>query len=387
VIPKLYARLTNDTNETVISLTDLNKIKPYLPDPGPIEQGGHVDIKTKDFETYTFDGMLKRTSCVFYDKENQCKTRVYFHGKASVKGVDFYAFNERLYYNSGKSLIKLHNINIDLDKFLKLKNNTQTDQGEKLLILGKKSNLRYGEYSLLMDSYDIDVKSNRNISAIGSSEGDIIKYSKLKDVVSIQALRIKDKVLHPLINFKGLQDGRYTLKISGNPKRTMKGEVIVEGGVMKDFKAYNNTLALINTIPALASFQRPGYSVEGFTIEEGVAEYRMIKEDKIIFDSIYIKGTSATIAGTGEIDLKKKTINLNLAIQTARELGKVVGSLPLVGYILMGKDKSVTIGLQITGALDDPQVKTSAGEEILTLPLQILKRALKSPAHIINKSE
>jgi len=387
VIPKLYARLTHDTNETVISLTDLNKIKPYLPDPGPIEQGGHVDIKTKDFETYTFKGMLKRTSCVLYEKEDQCKTRVPFYGKASVKGMDFYAFNKRLYYSNAKSLIKLHNLNIDLDKLLKRKDKTQTGQDEDLLILGKKSNVRYKEYSLLMDSYDMDIKSNGNIKAIGSSGGDIIKYSKDKDIFSVQAFRIKDKVLHPLINFEGLHEGRYTLKLSGNLEGVMKGEVIVEGGVMKDFKAYNNTLALINTIPALASLRNPGYSVKGFTIEEGVVEYRMIKQDKIIFDSIYIKGTSATIAGTGEIDLNKKTINLNLAIQTARELGKVVGNLPLVGYILMGKDKSMTFGLQITGTLDDPQVKTSAGEEILTLPLQILKRALESPGHIINTSE
>jgi hypothetical protein len=81
----------------------------------------------------------------------------------------------------------------------------------------------------------------------------------------------------------------------------------------------------------------------------------------------------------------KKTIDLNLAIQSARELGKVVGSLPLVGYIIMGKDKSMTFGLQITGTLEDPQVKTSAGGDILSLPLKILKRALESPEHIINE--
>ncbi len=52
----------------------------------------------------------------------------------------------------------------------------------------------------------------------------------------------------------------------------MNGEVIVEGGVMKDFKAYNNTLAFINTLPALAALQKPGYSTEGFTIEEGMVE-------------------------------------------------------------------------------------------------------------------
>ena len=394
-IPKLAIKLTNSEEETSIHLNDLNKIKPYLPNPGPLEEGGDMEIKTKDFKTYTFKGMLKRTSCFLYEKNDQCKTRVPFQGKVTDKDLDFYAFNKRFYYNKVNSRVKLSNLNFDLEKYL----NTQKQKSKKegtekkdtveevksLIILGKNSNLRYGDYSLVTDSYDVEVKPNGDIKAIGSSSGDIIKFSKKNDILSIQALRVKDKVLHPLINFKGLQNGRYSLKKSGNPEKTMKGEIIVEGGVMKDFKAYNNTLAFINTIPALASLRNPGYSVKGFTIEKGVAEYRMIKKDKIIFDSIYIKGKSATIAGAGEIDLQKKTINLNLAIQSARELGKLVGSLPLVGYILMGEDKSLTFGLQITGMLENPEVKTSAGGDILTLPLKILKRALESTEHIINE--
>ncbi|GIT98181.1 hypothetical protein TSL1_10020 [Sulfurovum sp. TSL1] len=394
-IPKLSMKLTNESNETSIQLSDLNKIKPYLPDPGPIENGGKVNIKTKDFNTYTFDGMLKRESCFLYEKDDQCKTRVPFEGTVTSNALDFYAFDKRFYYSKANSRIKLTNLNFDLEKFLTLEAEKEksekttkkddTKEAKSLIILGENSQLRYGEYSLVTDSYDVEVKPNGDIQAIGSSAGDIIKFSKEKDIFSIRALRIQDNALHPLINFKGLQHGRYTLKLSGDPKKTMQGEIIVEGGVMKDFKVYNNTLAFINTIPALASLQNPGYSDKGFTIEKGVVEYRMIKQDKILFDSIYIKGTSATIAGTGEIDLEKKTIDINLAIQSARELGKLVGSLPLVGYILMGKDKSMTFGLQITGTLDDPKVKTSAGGDILSLPLKILKRALESPEHIINE--
>ena len=393
-IPKLRIKLTSDKNETNIFLTDINKIKPYLPDPGPIEQGGHVDIKTKDFKTYDFEGMLKRTSCFIYEKDNQCKSRVPFEGKVTPTDIDFYAFSKRFHYNQASSRVNITNLNIDLKEFLKTTKKTKKEntkkkgkekQSKSLIILGKNSNLRYEEYSLLTDSYDIEVKPNGNIKAIGSSSNDIIKFTKKQELLSMRALRIKDKTLHPLINFKGLQDGRYTLKKWGDPEKTMKGEIIVEGGVMKDFKAYNNTLAFINTVPALASLQKPGYSEKGFTIEEGIAEYRMVKRDKIIFDSIYIKGSSATIAGTGEIDLKKKTIQLDLAIQTARELGKIVGSLPVLGYIITGGDKSMTFGLQITGTLDNPEVKTSPGGDILSLPLKILQRTIESPEHILNK--
>ncbi len=76
---------------------------------------------------------------------------------------------------------------------------------------------------------------------------------------------------------------------------------------------------------------------------------------------------------------------MNLAIQVARELGSVVGNLPVLGYILMGEDKSVTVGLKITGSLDKPKVTTTGAQEMLLLPLDILKRTLESPGHILNK--
>jgi len=384
-------RIHNSTKETKIYLKDLSKIKPYLTDPGPLGKGGNVTFTTKDFKTYTLKGELRKPSCVLYEKNNACKVKVPFEGKITGKDTNLYAFNKRFYYNKSKSRLKLTNLNIDLKKFLQsTKNNkkkSKVKKKNKLVILGKNSNLRYDNHTLVMDSYDIDVKANGDIKAIGSSSGDIIKFSKKKDIFTMQALRIKDKVLHPMIDFNGLHKGRYSLKTSGKPEGTMKGEVIVEGGVMKDFKAYNNTLAFINTLPALASLQDPGYSNKGFTIEEAVSEYRVVKRDVFIFDSIYIKGTSATIVGKGVVDLKKKTIRMDLAIRTARELGKYVGNVPILGYILMGEDKSMTIGLKIRGTLDDPKVNTSAGKEILSLPLDLLKRTLESPGHLINKSE
>ena len=383
-VPKLSLSLDNNNKETLIQIKDLNKIKPYLTDTSILESGGSLSIKTKDFKTYTFMGEMKRKTCFIYENEDICKVRVPFEGTVTPKDVDFYAFNKRFHYNKSKDRVELENLNIDLEKFLQSKNKeTEIKKAKKIVLLGKNSNLRYGEYTLVVDSYDVEVKANGNIKASGSAGGDIIKFTKIKDTTSIQALRIKDKVLHPLINFDGLQDGRYSLNMSGKLGKDMKGEIIVEGGVMKGFKAYNNTLAFINTLPALAVLHNPGYSQDGFHIDKGIASYRMVDQKKIIFDSIHIKGGSANIVGNGEIDLEKKTINMNLAIQVAREFGKVVGSVPVLGYILMGEDKSLTVGLTITGSLDKPVVKTTTAQDIASFPLQILQRTFESPLKML----
>jgi len=391
-LTKLALRLHSTTKETKLTLKDLSKIKKYLSDVIPIEQGGNAEITTKDFKTYTFKGIMKRQTCFLYEASDICKTRVAFSGVVTEDDVKFYAFDKRLSYSKKKSRITLKSLNIDLKKFLDTKSETKNtkkkskaSKGKKLLIIGKNSHLRYDEYRLITDSYDVEVKPNGDINAIGSALGDIIKFTRKKDILSVEALRIKDKVLHPLINFKGLQEGRYSLTKKGNLEKVMHGQIIVEGGVMSGFKAYNNILAFVNTLPALAVLHKPGYSNKGFTIEEGVAEYRMINRTKVVFDSIYIKGTSATIVGKGELDLKKKTIKMDLAIQVAREFGKIVGNIPLVGYILMGEDKSVTVGLKVSGSLDAPKVETTTAASILSLPLDIIKRTLQTPQHILNQ--
>jgi len=384
-IPSLALAITNRKKDIKINITDIKKIKPYLQNIDLSFDGGVLNIIKKDTQ-YSFTGEIERKACFFYDKNGQCHTKIPCIGKIDKGNIDFYAFGKRLYYNSTKSRIKLKGIHIDLKKFLdsrdKYKN--KKTKSKKLIILGQNSKIRYGKYKLVTDSYDIEISPKGNVKAVGSLDGDIVKFSRKDNIFNIKALRVKDKMLHPLIGFNGLKKGRYTLKMLGNPDKKMKGEIIVEGGALSGFKAYNNTIALLNTLPALATLNNPGFSEDGFRIKEGVVEYRMYK-DKIIFDSIYIRGNSSTIVGKGSLNLKNKTINIKLAIQTARELGKLVGKVPLLGYILMGKDKSITIGLTIRGTLNKPIVKTSAAQDILTLPLQIIKRTLESPIYIMNK--
>ncbi|HIP62333.1 MAG TPA: hypothetical protein EYG98_07220 [Sulfurovum sp.] len=104
----------------------------------------------------------------------------------------------------------------------------------------------------------------------------------------------------------------------------------------------------------------------------------------VIFDNIYLNGKSSTIVGKGTVGIESGTLKIDLAIRTAREIGKVLGSFPLVGYILFGKDKSITTGVKITGTLDKPKVKTNPVQEALLFSFELIKRTITSPAHIIN---
>jgi hypothetical protein len=293
-------------------------------------------------------------------------------GSFSNGWLRLYAFGKKLYIDTKKSVIKLNNINIDLAKFLNAKVQKSTTN-KKTYIYGNNSIIRYKNAYLITDSYDIVVYPNGNIKAMGSLDKDVVKFDKVGKNISIKAYRVKDKMLHPLISFDGLKNGRYTFKLNGDPDGELKGEILVEGGVIKDFKAYNNTLAFINSIPALATFSKPGFSTKGYEIKEGMILYRK-KANKIYLDSIYIKGISGNIAGHGVIDLKKRVLDISLAVQVAKDFSKVISKIPLVGYIIMGDDESMTLGLKITGSFDKPKVINTVAKDIISLPFRMLKR-------------
>jgi len=389
-LPTLRTEIFKSDKGIRIVLKKLEKVIPYLTSNYLGISGGNLDIRTEDMEHFRFDGKLKKDLCFFYEKQGVCYTYIPVSGEIDTKTevLKFEAFNKRLVFNSAKSIVKLHDINIDLKRFIEEQKHAKQRSPKsplgqkKMIILGKNSELRYDKYRLVTDSYDIEIKPNGDIKAIGIKDGDVVKMAKKGHYFTIQALRIKDKMLQPLINFTGLKGGRYSLKKEGDPSKKMKGRILIEGGILSDFKAYSNTLAFVNTLPALATLNSPGFSSRGFKIEEGVIDYTMTPE-KIVFDSVYLKGNTATVVGKGTVWLTgSKKVDVNLAIQTVRELGKMVGKIPLLGYILMGDDNSMTVGLKIGGTLDDPKVNTSVAKDILTLPLEILKRTITAPAHM-----
>jgi hypothetical protein len=388
-IPKYRLKFFSSQYKNILNIDDLSRVKRWILPMIASKMSGHMKIQTKDFKTFTLNGVIKPESCFLYEKENTCYKDISLYASMNAKKSDIYLVDKKIHYNQEKSRIDINNVNIDLKIFLEnmyqYKNKKTINNKKSLVIVGKNSRLRYGKYRLLTDSYDITVDEKNNIKAVGSCAGDIVKFSKKKDIIYIQALRIKDKILQPLINFYGLQGGRYSLTKVGNPLETMKGEILIEGGMMKDFKTYQSASKFVNNLPELEALHHEKISTKGFYIKAGSIVYRMIKSQTIIFDTIYIKGEHITISGKGKLDLITKNMNIVLNIQMAKKIGKMIGSIPVLGYILMGKDKSINIGVKITGSYEHPHVTTMAVKDILVSPFEMIKRTLESPAHIINK--
>ncbi len=156
--------------------------------------------------------------------------------------------------------------------------------------------------------------------------------------------------------------------------------VKIEDTVLKDFKTLNNVLAMVNTIPALVTFNLPSYSTEGLAVKDLVAGMK-VKNGIATFETLGLDSSEMRIAGNGWIDFINEEIamDLNLITRAKDNMTKI----PLIGYILVGKKKSPSITVKMTGDLLDPKVENSTFQEVVTVPFQMLFRTLALPAYLV----
>ena len=378
-LPKFKIEIKISKNGSkVMELKDISVLKKYLKNLPITVNGGHIKITSKDFKKYRFNGLLKRNDCFIYKNALSCLTQIPISGTFSLQNFILKAFQGNFVFNADKSLITLKHLNLDLKKYFDNSGSSSGGHiGQKIKISAMNSTLRYGKSKLVTDQYSLDILLGGDFYFRGKLGEDRVTVAMKRGNLKIKASGISDKMLHPLINFSGLQRGRYSFDMSGVPERKMSGVITVKNGIMSDFKAYNNVLAVINTIPALATLNSPGFSRKGFVIKEGVIKFTMSNGKLLTFDSVLIKGTSATISGEGTVNIETQKIDIDLAIQTAKVVGKIIGSIPIVGYILTGKDKSImTVGFHIGGTLEKPITRTSPVKDVLMIPFKMIERTL-----------
>ena len=368
-----------------LRLGDLKLLRPWIVEGSALLAGGELRIRSTDRRSFTFSGVLELAESPFYTVKGSLR-KIPFLGSYDGTKLRITALDGRLRYDGATQTLFLRGINVDgkkLTDFLaKLDGENSGPDRSQLHVRGVKSLIRYGRYVLVSDSYRLD-KQGGDFTFSGVLGKDRVLVDKTGKRLEISAKEIGDRMLHSLIHFNGLQGGRYSFHLLGTIGGEYRGEILIRGGVLKDFKAYNDMIALFNTIPALMSFSSPGFSDKGFELLKGKILFH-IKGDQLRFDSIELLGKSSTVAGKGSVDLASGKLDIELGVQTAREVGKTLGNVPLVGYILFGKDKSLTAGVKIGGTLEKPKVHTNPVGDALLYPLELLKRTLMAPAVLVN---
>ncbi|MGI0439836.1 AsmA-like C-terminal domain-containing protein [Helicobacter himalayensis] len=153
----------------------------------------------------------------------------------------------------------------------------------------------------------------------------------------------------------------------------LQGEVRMQNTFFKDFVLVQNILALIDTIPSLIVFKKPGLTNEGYEIKEGSLMF-WLNNEYLGLDKINLIGTAIDVTGNGLVDLEHKSLDLLLSASTIKTFSDILSSIPIIGYLILGDDGKITTNIVVSGSLSDPKTEVSLLEDVVTAPFKILRR-------------
>ena len=229
----------------------------------------------------------------------------------------------------------------------------------------------FGHYTIPTDSATITLRDE--IVNMNASYGNGIANV---DVANHQAKVAIDNFSADFINKvmqkRLFEDGLFEL--SGIFKGgVLQGKIHMQNTIFKEFVLIQNILALIDAIPSLVVFRKPGLNDDGYEIKNGSFMF-WLNDEYLGLDEIDFVGTAIDISGNGLVDFKSDTLNLLLQASTMKTLSDIISSIPIVGFLILGDEGKITTNIVVSGELSNPKTEVSLLEDVVTAPFKILRR-------------
>ena len=374
---------------TKIEINKLSKLYPYIPYLKKYKiLDGKIKIKILKNKTIINSNISKTNQKILaknfiYLKKFNIDTTIK-NNKIIIKNDGNFKINITN-NNPMKIYAGFKNIDINITQFindaLKEKNSTKKDENNKTKqsyivdAYGINNYILYNSTKLY--SHSLKIHYDKNLTKISSLDRDrnitlIYKNKTLK----IFGFNIRNKELKDLANIDFIKNVKlkfFAYKTKNSPY--INGFIHIDRGYIKELKALNNIVAFINLVPSLITLHGAGFSGKGFKIRDAHIDYIYYQGILYIKDS-YIKGDNLNFKAQGYIDLIDKKIKMKVDVTI---LVKLIKDIPIVNYILLGKDGGITLKLKLTGDLTNPKVTKNLTKQIISAPFGIIKRTLETP--------
>jgi len=153
------------------------------------------------------------------------------------------------------------------------------------------------------------------------------------------------------------------------------GRVYKSATLAKVFSIVNVTGIFQGSIPDLF---REGFAYNSFNITGDV------KNGKVLLKEILMDAPSMKIAGTGQIDLLKEQVDIQLLVAPLKSVDSVLGKIPVIKHII--GPSLVSFPIRVHGDLIDPEVNTLSVPRVGTGLIDIMERTLTLPVRIFKPS-
>lgn len=267
-------------------------------------------------------------------------------------------------------------------EFLRAKRRYERQNGIKPRIIAIQAQNITGffkDITIPFDDFNAKIRDDR-ISADATYKNGIANIDIIHGNTIIKAGNFSGEFLNRVVG-KHIVDGGL-FELSGIYKNDIfNGDIRMQNTSFKGFAIVQNVIGLIDTIPSLVMFRSPGLSAKGYEVKQGTIKLAL-NTQYVGLESINLIGKSMDIQGSGFIELESQEVDMGLSISTLKNLSGILNKIPIVGYLLLGKDGKVTTQVSVRGTIQDPKTQISLAQDLLKTPLKVLKRVF-TPVDIV----
>jgi uncharacterized protein involved in outer membrane biogenesis len=167
-------------------------------------------------------------------------------------------------------------------------------------------------------------------------------------------------------------------------KKTLLGSVKVriERGTLRRFSVLSKIFSILN-VSQLLKFQLPNMVSGGMPYNKITGSIG-IRDGIASSTDLFLDSDAINISFVGKLDLPKDELDMTLGVQPLQTVDKVVSKIPVVGWILTGKDKTlITTYFEAKGKIEDPVVTAVPVKSLAKGVFNIFMRVFELPGKLI----
>ncbi len=415
-VPELLLEGEFKDNAYAFKIKDLKKIKPYSPIMDYIAlKDGSLEVSTSDFVNIDFFAKDLKINLPIYKSDGSHFNSFSLFGSINKDEILIYTPNKSvsIKIKGDQKDITLNNLDLSVDEFLnskmpaiaelfskeqKEKPTPKEIQDEDIFINAKQryerahkiipmaTNIHAKDMVLIYDKKPIPlehldiVAQDDRIKIDGNYKNGMIIADLVHGALYFKAYNFSGDYINTILQKDFVEGGLFTL-IGSFENQVFNGELKFQNTSLKNLALMQNMVNLINTIPSLIVFRNPHLGANGYQIKTGSVVFGITKE-YLGLEKIDLIGKTLDVAGNGIVELDTNKLDLNLEVSTIKALSNVLSKIPIVGYLILGKEGKITTNVNVKGTLDNPKTKVTLAADIIQAPFKILRRIF-TPIDII----
>jgi len=167
-------------------------------------------------------------------------------------------------------------------------------------------------------------------------------------------------------------------------RRSAQGTVKlkVEHGSIRKFATLSKVFSILN-VSQLLKFQLPDMVNGGMPYNKITGDLN-VHDGVVSSQNLFIDSDAINVSTVGKLDLVKEDVDLVIGVQPLQTVDKVVSRIPIVGWILTGKDRSlISTYFEAKGPIMDPKVTAVPVKSLAKGVFNIFKRVFELPVRLV----